>query len=415
LDSPPKYEALSYTWGEPVDDFEIIVNSVTFAVRRNLWEALYHLRGGKSRALWIDAVCINQKNIPERNEQVQMMRRIYERAQRVVIWLGIGGDNSTLAFDFMRFISSDRKKRAMRSEKLKRKPSYSGFREELEAVKKLCQRPYWERLWIIQEVVASKEAELYCGRDRTSWEEFSVFQKCIEDGDLELNGDDSLEKSLAFKLDRYRVYQQTDYSNVIELLEPFSSSLCSELRDKVYGLVGLAKDAMDFPIDYSRSLYDIFVDVIQLQDKEDCALLMACSQFVQLLLKGEVAKSAYENAGTSVRLIGALGFRTGTIRMVKSGGGAGTIQMLQELRSELLNRQVNPVENKDILQERKDWIHDIETLLQLETIGLLSNRMQVASSNASYAVKGGLTYKEYRRLRISKPKGRDRNPEKPAL
>lgn len=414
LDSPPKYEALSYTWGEPVDDFEIIVNSVTFAVRRNLWEALYHLRGGNSRALWIDAVCINQNNISERNEQVQMMRRIYERAQRVVIWLGIASNNSTLAFEFIKFISSDRKKRAIRFEKLKRKAAYSGFREELEAVKKLCQRPYWERLWIIQEVVVSQEADLYCGRDRISWDEFSGFQKCIEDGDMELNGDDSLEKSLAFKLDRYRVYQQTDYSNLIELLEPFSSSLCSELRDKVYGLVGLAKDAMEFPIDYSRSLYDIFVDVIQLQDKEDCALLVACSQFVQLLLKGEVAKSAYENAGTLERLIGALGFRTGTIRMVKPGGKAGTIHMLQEFRSELLNRQVSPVENKDILQQRKDWIHDIETLLQLETIGLLSKRMQVTSSNASYAVKGGLTYKEYRRLRISKPKGRDRNPEKPA-
>jgi hypothetical protein len=141
---------------------------------------------------------------------------------------------------------------------------------------------------------------------------------------------------------------------------------------------------------------------------------VACSQFVQLLLKGEVAKSAYENAGTSERLVGALGFRTGTIRMVKSGGEAGTIKMLQKLRSELLNRQMNPVENKDILQERKDWIHDIETLLQLEPIGLLSKRMQVGSSNASYAVKGGLAYKEYRRLRISKPKGRDRNPQKPA-
>ena len=412
LDSDPKYEALSYTWGEPVDDFEIIVNSVTFAVRRNLWQALYHLRGAESRTLWIDALCINQKNIPERNEQVQMMRQIYERAQRVVIWLGIEGNNSTVAFEFIKFISSDRKKRAMRSEKLNGKASYSGFREELEAVKKLCQRPYWERLWIIQEVVVSQEAELYCGRDQISWDEFSVFQKCVEDGDMELNGDDSLEKSLAFKLDRYQVYQQTDYSNLIELLEPFSSSLCFEVRDKVYGLVGLAKDAANFPIDYSRSLYDIFVDVIQLQDKEDCALLIACSQFVQQLLKGEVAKSAYENAGTSERLIGALGFRTGTIRMVKSAGEAGTIKMLQDFRSELLNRQMNPVENKNILQERKDWIHDIETLLQLDTNGLLSKRMQVASSNASYAVKGGLTYKEYKRLRISKPTGRDRNPEK---
>jgi len=412
LDSDPKYEALSYTWGEPVDDCEIIVNSVTLAVRRNLWQALYHLRGAESRTLWIDALCINQKNIPERNEQVQMMRQIYERAQRVVIWLGIEGNNSTVAFEFMKFISSDRKKRAMRSEKLNGKASYSGFREELEAVKKLCQRPYWERLWIVQEVVVSQEAELYCGRDQISWDEFSVFQKCIEDGDMELNGDDSLEKSFAFKLDRYQVYQQTDYSNLIELLEPFSSSLCFEVRDKVYELVGLAKDAVNFPIDYSRSLYDIFVDVIQLQDKEDCALLMACSQFVQQLLKGEVAKSAYDNTGTSERLIGALGFRTGTIRMVKSAGEAGTIKMLQDFRSELLDRQINPVENNNILLERKDLIHDVETLLRSEINGLLSKRMQVASSGASYAAKGGLTYKEYKRLRISRPTGRGRDPEK---
>jgi hypothetical protein len=90
----------------------------------------------------------------------------------------------------------------------------------------------------------------------------------LEDGDIESDGDNSIQKSLAFNLDQYRVYQQTDYSNLIELLESFSSSLCFEVRDKVYGLIGLAKDAVDFQIDYSRSLFDIFVDVIELQDKE---------------------------------------------------------------------------------------------------------------------------------------------------
>jgi hypothetical protein len=81
LNSDPKYEALSYTWGEPVDESDIIVNSITLPVRRNLWDALYHLRGAEVRTLWIDAICINQKNIPERNDQVQMMRQIYERAK----------------------------------------------------------------------------------------------------------------------------------------------------------------------------------------------------------------------------------------------------------------------------------------------------------------------------------------------
>jgi len=105
------------------------------------------------------------------------------------------------------------------------------------------------------------------------------------------------------------VYNRSDYSNLIELLEPFSSSLCFEVRDKIYGLVGLARDATDFRIDYSLSLYDIFIDVMGLQDKEDCALLMACSQFIQRLLKEEVGKSAHENSHSLERLFGALAMK----------------------------------------------------------------------------------------------------------
>jgi hypothetical protein len=107
-------------------------------------------------------------------------------------------------------------------------------------------------------VVVSQEAELYCGKEHIPWDDFSVFQKCLEDGDIKLDGDDRIQRSSAFNLDQYRVYNRTDYSNLIELLEPFSSSLCFEVRDKIYGLVGLARDATDFQIDYSRSMYDIF-------------------------------------------------------------------------------------------------------------------------------------------------------------
>jgi hypothetical protein len=85
LNSDPRYEALSYTWGKPINEATIIVNAITLPVRKNLWDALYHLRGAEARTLWIDAVCINQNNILERNDQVQMMRHIYEKAQRVGI------------------------------------------------------------------------------------------------------------------------------------------------------------------------------------------------------------------------------------------------------------------------------------------------------------------------------------------
>jgi hypothetical protein len=401
-----KYEALSYTWGEPVNEAEIIVNSITLPVRKNLWEALCNLRGARPRTLWIDAVCINQDDIPERNDQVQMMRQIYERAQRVTVWLGPESESSSLAFNFMKFISADRRKRAMKSEKLDGTAHYSGFQKELEAVKKLCQRPYWERLWIVQEVVVSQVAELYCGRDHMSWDDFSRFQKCLEDGDIEADGDDSIQKSLAFNLDQYRAYQQTDYSNLIELLESFSSSLCFEVRDKIYGLVGLAKDTADFRIDYSRSLFDIFVDVIELQDKEDCALLIACSQFIQWLLKGDVCKSAHESAHkyslSSEKLVGALGYETGTVKLVTE---------FQWETAAILG--ASPIEELRHLQPHNDWRRDVEVLLQFKTKELLDKRMYVASGKQSFAVQGGITYKEYKRLRLSKLQGMTRYPEKP--
>lgn len=401
LDSDPHYEAVSYTWGEPVNEAEIIVNFVALPVRKNLWEALRHLRATERRTLWIDAVCINQQNVPERNAQVKMMRQIYERAQKVVIWLGIQSDESSLAFNFMKFISSDRRKRSMNSEKLDGTTKYVGLQEELEAVRKLCQRPYWQRLWIVQEVVVSQEAELYCGKDHMPWDDFSVFQKCLEDGDIELDGDDRIQKSSAFNLDQYRVYNRTDYSNLIELLEPFSSSLCFEVRDKIYGLVGLARDATDFRIDYSRSLYDIFIDVMGLQDKEDCALLMACSQFIQRLLKEEVGKSAHENSHSLERLFGALGYETGIVKMIS------------ELDSEPTMFQTISTEEKLFMPSCEDWRRDIELLLQWGKNGRFAKRMLVASGKLSHAVTGGMTFKEYKRLRISKSQGRDRTPMKP--
>ncbi|KAG5807705.1 hypothetical protein H9Q74_007679 [Fusarium xylarioides] len=50
---------------------------------------------GRGVPLWIDAICINQDDIAERNSQVAMMSQIYGSARCVVAWLGeedaIGG------------------------------------------------------------------------------------------------------------------------------------------------------------------------------------------------------------------------------------------------------------------------------------------------------------------------------------
>jgi Heterokaryon incompatibility protein (HET) len=114
----PKYEALSYTWGTELSKKHIKMNGHRFHVSSNLFDALLNLGNlDVERTFWIDAICINQKDIDERNSQIQLMPFIYKRAETVVVWLG--GDLDRL-FD-------------------------------------LRESEYWKRLWVIQEVAKARK------------------------------------------------------------------------------------------------------------------------------------------------------------------------------------------------------------------------------------------------------------------
>jgi len=72
-------------------------------VTSNLHSALRQLsQNGNVRFLWADAICINQKDVPERGYQVTIMRHIYERADETIVWLGETADDSKLAFLLIR-------------------------------------------------------------------------------------------------------------------------------------------------------------------------------------------------------------------------------------------------------------------------------------------------------------------------
>ena len=89
LGSPPSYEALSYAWGDPKTKTTIKCEGMHLHVTPNCASALKHLRTTKeTRILWVDAICIDQSSLHERNVQVKRMGDIYSKASRVVIWLG---------------------------------------------------------------------------------------------------------------------------------------------------------------------------------------------------------------------------------------------------------------------------------------------------------------------------------------
>jgi hypothetical protein len=93
-------ECLSYVWGPPLNPQSISMNRKTIHIRQNLRAALEAIRDEvKLRTLWIDALCINQKDVHERNKQVASMGKIFHYATKVLVWLGEAADDSDLLFD----------------------------------------------------------------------------------------------------------------------------------------------------------------------------------------------------------------------------------------------------------------------------------------------------------------------------
>jgi hypothetical protein len=89
----PAYEAVSYTWATITGDTSfsghILCHGKKIAITENCESLLRTLRRrGRNRAIWVDAVCIDQLNTMERNHQVKLMATIYSNASQVVAYLG---------------------------------------------------------------------------------------------------------------------------------------------------------------------------------------------------------------------------------------------------------------------------------------------------------------------------------------
>ena len=198
LTLPPPYEALSYTWGSPQDTVPMRINTsilredpifhskawlekqleqgfdMQFSVleiRQNLAVALQHLRFEyKPGVLWIDAVCINQRDIQERSAQVQMMGDIYRSAHQTTIWLGPERDASSLAMETLDDLGSritvDWESKTIFSQDgaALADPRMDHLLDQRQrtSIVRLLQRPWFERLWIWQEVQLAKSAIVTC-------------------------------------------------------------------------------------------------------------------------------------------------------------------------------------------------------------------------------------------------------------
>jgi hypothetical protein len=356
LDGARPFEALSYTWGMPDDlDLKIYLNGTLVTIRRNLWVALHYLQKdiSRDRVLWIDALCIHQEDTKERNHQVGFMGDIFKQAKVVLAWLGepssaalhneILSDcelnepttwhkhttsksedamhSSRLAFDMLKAAATgadalnidvdmvvpvDRLDRWFME--FVQNP---GFVAQWKLILELCSAEYWNRLWVIQEIGLANRVMVLYGNAHCDWDDFSkpisilsywsdTFSRRFTDaaGEKFL----SLKRSPAAKFvgNEFRRQQQDGEKRprgLTYLLSISENSHCQERRDRIYGLLGfLDEDERgQIPVDYSKTLYQIFEDVIKSsirQRSSDPALLVHFSEVLQRTLLAPLEKDS---------------------------------------------------------------------------------------------------------------------------
>ncbi|KAF7536858.1 hypothetical protein G7054_g4173 [Neopestalotiopsis clavispora] len=152
------YDAISYYWGDPNDTCTIIANGMECSVTRSLHSALRHMRQRYvGRPFWIDGLCINQKDPTERNHQVAEMGRIYSCASFVTIWLGEATPDVEDAYELISGyqtwsqVDNHRIVEHVRSDKV-----------GAIALTRLLRRPYWQRMWVFQEIVLARNGTDIC-------------------------------------------------------------------------------------------------------------------------------------------------------------------------------------------------------------------------------------------------------------
>jgi hypothetical protein len=245
-------------WGEQSsDDPILLLDGHPLQIRASLWQALKELvtRVNTVR-FWIDQVCIDQDNETEREQQVRLMSRIYGRAQRVIGWLGSHEGDSSLAFSLLLMLGSLSIAKDPQIDQGWQSPLVVLMEEgnvrstddlfnpnlrPIQAAARLVQRPWFSRLWIVQEVALATTLELCCGNSSIPGEVFfkaiQVLSSAVSDPPMPW-----LLKPYrnALKLGLLRAQVSAEYNHSFpHLAQTLSGWNCQESHDRLIALFGL--------------------------------------------------------------------------------------------------------------------------------------------------------------------------------
>lgn len=293
--SEAQFVVLSYRWGSEDATHEISLNGQPFFIRPNLWEFLNVIRKQNGMLLWIDALCINQMDPVERSQQVRIMGDIFKSASMVVSWLGPAQESTSTighAFDLMSHvwesslseISSENicSEQGQKYDLLPRLEPNISEDDSWRCVANLCNLKYWDRAWVVQEILLSANNCLLYGDKMLGWQMFANFLtlidvrfKCPTQYSRTIHNSTAKSYALSkpYKTLRHnfqwrmgnermhsnsgRAWDIAEYS-LFRILSMFGHRECTVPLDHVYALLSLTSEGMQFPINYGISTSRLF-------------------------------------------------------------------------------------------------------------------------------------------------------------
>lgn len=341
LDEEPRYDALSYAWGDSKITLPIMINKEPFEVTTTVCSALRRLRQKKEiRVIWIDQICIDQDNNTEKTHQVSIMAEIYKSAQHVWIWLGDEEETKERGFNERPLTVEDSqsnfklrrvKRKALQHQwahKLKRRATKnrchdwealslafdfiysvvddahfyetSYFDRNLEetihhrdlvcGLKLIAKRTWWDRVWVVQETCLAISATVILGSRTIRWSQFEQWvsnmrshdnNKCCRT-DYRSMASDEWQALLVIR-DSIRTIGFCRHDNdqpLLEMLWATESKKSKDSRDKVYGLLGLMSgggDSNSISPDYSLNTLQVYTKVVEAHIQRHRDLSFLCN------------------------------------------------------------------------------------------------------------------------------------------
>ncbi|KAH7396758.1 heterokaryon incompatibility protein-domain-containing protein [Phaeosphaeria sp. MPI-PUGE-AT-0046c] len=344
LDNMPPYVALSYTWNQGSERRHIDCDGLDLEVGDNLWQFLFEFRkresirqyhSGQSETnishLWVDAICIDQSNVHERNDQVAQMRDIYSSAESVIVWLGLVKAQEELVFLLVRH-----------KELLQ-------VRKSQEALIAFLNKPYFTRVWVVQEFILAKVLSIWCGELLLS--NATDLDTILREHPETLK---AIMRTAAWPLFDYRrkfrygsLGRKGPSFRLRDLLLSFAALQSTESYDRIYGFLGIAsggpEDSQPIQPDYSKSPADVLVDVlrnecspqIQPANRNDYELLIFLMQVLKIS-RSDLARRLWRIDSAvkeHVYVLATFGRTTASLRKLGSVSRIGGFKHVSEFSS----------------------------------------------------------------------------------